>query len=305
MLKALSPRGRSVWLTGLLLIGLLAPTAAHARRQNIVELAQGAPALSILVDAVIRADLVDALVSPDRKTVFAPTNEAFLALLSDLGFASLEDVPVDALRAILLNHVVEGQNRSRRLTFLDRNDRTLTAIGGLELDFDASPLEVNDIDIVIKDLRASNGVVHVIDEVLLDPDPRPSIVDLAVDAPNLTILVEAATRTGLAPILANGSPFTVFAPTDEAFLRVLDVLGLASLDDVDDRTLTSILLDHVVARELDPAELRRRRVTRALGRLRLFFSSKDDTVNGIPILAGGLEANNGTVYVIDGVLLPH
>ena len=282
----------------------LTSTASANHRQNIVEIAQATDDLSILVEAVQRAGLADEL-SGGRLTVFAPTNQAFLDLLQELGLSSLDDVPTDVLTAILLDHVVEGRFTSLRLSFLDRLDRTLTPLGGLPLEFDRHPLEVNDIDIIAANIRASNGIVHVIDAVLLEPDPRPSITDLAVATPELSVLVEAATRTGLDRILAAGGPFTVFAPTNDAFVRLLGELGLSSLDDVDQGTLVNILLDHVVARELDRVELRRSRGTRALGRLRLRFRTHPLSVNRIPIVATDIEANNGTVHVIDGVLLSH
>ena len=300
-------RRRTPVLIALLILAahLLPSTAAASGRRGstIVELAQGSPDLSILVDAVIAADLVETLAEGGPFTVFAPTNEAFLAALDQLGFDSLEDVPVDTLRGILLDHVVDGEQRARRLRFLDLFDRNLDALGGLTLEFDRAPLAVNGIDVVIRDLRARNGVVHVIDEVLLDPDPRPSITDLAIATPQLSILVDAAVRTGLDKVLDAGSPFTVFAPTNEAFLALLDALGLDSLDDVPDGTLVNILLDHIVSLELDDVDIRRRLRTQALGRLRLTIDGRRDEVNGIPILSDGIEAFNGTVYLIDGVLL--
>ena len=288
-------------------------SAGHRPRptQSIAQIAIDTPDLSILVDAVVRAGLVETLDQGGPFTVFAPTNQAFKDLLAALGATSLDDIDDDTLTAVLLDHVVEGTFRGRKLAWFDRTDRNLSPLGGLALDFDRDPLEVNDIRVVAADIRATNGIVHVIDAVLLEPDPRPTITELAVSNPDLSILVQAAVRTGLDKVLNNGKPFTVFAPTNDAFVKLLETLGLASLDDVDDRTLTNILLDHVVAQELDGIDVvraARRRFfgrVRAAGNLILAFDNHPLSVNGIDIVATDVEAENGTVHVIDGVLLDH
>lgn len=283
-----------------------AEVATKGGPPNLVELAVSAPDLSTLVAAVQKSGLVGTLADGGPFTVFAPTNEAFASLLAKLGYASLDDVPVDALTAILLDHVVEGRYRSSQLANFDRADRNLIPLGGLPLDFDRHPVQVNDIDVVQANLRASNGIVHVIDQVLLEPDPRPSIAALAAGAPQLSTLLAAVTRTKLDLVLDAGGPFTVFAPTNDAFAALLAQLGLSSLDEVDDGTLVNILLDHVVARELDGVDLverSHRGPVRALGNERLFFRSHPLEVNGIGIASDAIEARNGTVYVIDGVLL--
>lgn len=287
-------------------------SAGHRRRpaQSIAAIAVGNPNLSILVEAVVRTGLVETLDEDGPFTVFAPTNQAFENLLATRGASSLDDIDDHELKMVLLDHVVEGRFRRRRLTFFDRTDRELSTLGGLALDFDRKPFEVNDIRVVTADIRAKNGIVHVIDAVLLDPDPRPTITDLARSNPDLSILVEAAVRTGFDRILANGKPFTVFAPTNQAFMKLLDALGLSSLDDVDDRTLTNILLDHVVAQELDGIDVVKRARRhwffggiRTTGNLVLAFDEDPLTVNGLDIVATDVEAENGTVHVIDGVLL--
>ena len=169
------------------------------------------------------------------------------------------------------------------------------------LDFDRRPIEVNDIAVLEANLRASNGLVHIIGGVLQNPDPRPTIVDLAVGAPQLSILTQAVVRVGLDTVLAAGGPFTVFAPTDAAFGRLLNAVGAASLDDIDDTTLVNVLLDHIVVGEFDAVELSSRR--RAMGGLKLRFNPRQGTVNGISIEAVDVEAINGTVHIIGDVLL--
>ncbi len=294
-IRPLAPLFAAGLLAGTLSAALAPP--ARAQSLNVVELAQSAPTLSILVEAVGRVGLADALVAGNY-TVFAPTNDAFVALLDELGLTSLDDVPDETLTEILFDHVVPGQFGDRFLATLDEDDQTLTALGGLTLEFDADPLEVNDIPILIGGLLASNAVVHVIDDVLLDPDPRPSITEIAVATPDLSILVEAVVRTGLDGVLMDAGPLTVFAPTNAAFGRLLAALGLTSLDDVDGATLVAILLDHVITGEHDRDELRG---TKAIGGKRLFFSRT--SVNRIPFVGDQAEAYNGTVHIIDGVLI--
>jgi len=290
--------GRALLLSLLL---VLVASSASATNRNLVELAQDRPELSRLVEAVIHAGLTNTVATADELTIFAPHNEAFDALLADLGLTSVRQVDPVVLGGILLDHVVDDRLLGRNIWFLARFDKSVASLGGLSLDFDRRPLEVNDVDIVERDLQASNGVIHVIDEVLVESDSRPSIVDLAVATPELSILTEAVVRVGLTTVLDAGGPFTVFAPTDDAFLDLLADLGAASLDDIDDGTLVNILLDHVVAGEFDLEELDGTR--RALGGLKLNFRGRPRTVNGNAIVIPDVEASNGTVHVIDGVLL--
>jgi transforming growth factor-beta-induced protein len=284
------------------------------RQPTIAELAQRTPELSTLVAAAQKAGLVDAL--NDRQaelTVFAPTNDAFAALLAQLGLTSLDQVPVDTLKAILLDHVLGEADSSWELARDDRKDVEPHALGGLAIDYDREPAGVNDANVVTADIKARNGYVHVIDRVLLDPDPRPTIAQLAIGNPDLSILVQAVTKAGLVDAISDpNANLTVFAPTNAAFIALLGQLGLASLDDVPVDTLRGILLDHVVGKELDRVDLEARcgwwhgwhgARTETLGGLKLRFSRDGTRVNGTNIVANDVEGSNGTVHVIDAVLL--
>jgi transforming growth factor-beta-induced protein len=284
------------------------------RQPTIAELAQSTPELSTLVAAAQQAGLVDALNDRNAElTVFAPTNDAFAALLAQLGLTSLDQVPVDTLRAILLDHVLGEADSSWDLARDDRRDIEPRALGGLAIDFDREPAGVNDANVVAADIKARNGYVHVIDKVLLDPDPRPTIAQLAIGNPDLSILVQAVTKAGLVDAISDpDANLTVFAPTNEAFVALLGQLGLASLDDVPVDTLRGILLDHVVGQELDHVDLAARcgwwwgwhgKRTDTLGGLKLRFSRDGTRVNGAHIVATDVEGSNGTVHVIDAVLL--
>jgi transforming growth factor-beta-induced protein len=276
---------------------------------TIVDLASSDPDLSVLVQAVVKAGYAEALASPGvNLTVFAPTNDAFVALLGELGYSSLDEVPVPALQEILLDHVLPAPVSSETLAQWDREDFRPVTFGHLALDSDRAPtVTVNDATVVAADLWASNGVVHVIDKVLLDPDPRPTIAELAAATPELSILLEAVTRTGLAEVLSQPGDYTVFAPTNDAFVALLGELGLSSLDDIDDDTLRYVLLKHVVAAELDAVDVVEILDTGAtvpsLAGLPLSFTSDPLAVNGNPIVATDVEGSNGTVHVISSVIL--
>jgi transforming growth factor-beta-induced protein len=296
-------------------IALAAPASAnggtYAAPTTIVSVAKSDPDLSILVQAVVKAGLADTLSDPNGQfTVFAPTNEAFVALLKQLGVSSLDDIPVATLRAVFLDHVITGpyQYWAGNLEEADWNDQRLVTAGGLALDTDRAPLSVNDAAIVAADIPATNGVVHVIDRVLLDPDPRPTIVGIASSNPDFSILTAAVIKAGLADTLADPSAnLTVFAPTNEAFVALLAKLGVASLDDIPVDTLRAVLLDHVVVGELDAVDVVGRLESGegadSIGGLWLQFGSGPLTVNGVNIVATDIEGSNGTVHVIDQVLL--
>lgn len=274
----------------------VSPARADDDRGTIVDIALETPALSTLVEAVVKADLVDTLSGDGQFTVFAPTNDAFAALGIDP-----EEVDVDTLTAVLLDHVVEGRFSARRLERDARRARTREAIGGLQLIF-TDPLTVNDIGLVVRDVRASNGIVHVIDGVLIG-DP-PTIVAKALGNPDLSTLVDAVVRADLVETLQGEGPFTVFAPSNAAF----ESFGIdPAATDVD--TLTAVLLDHVVAGRFTERQLRRlawrRGHIETLGGLLLDvrFRRGRLQVNGLDVEVANVTGSNGVVHVIDGVLL--
>ncbi|MFZ4584404.1 MAG: fasciclin domain-containing protein [Acidimicrobiia bacterium] len=290
---------------------VIAPPAVakSAPKPNLVQLAQSDPDLSILVQAVVKAGLVDALADKNAKfTVFAPTNQAFVHLLGLVGASSLDDVPTPLLKDILLDHVLAERNSAARLGGFDLRDFRPTTLGGLKIDFDRADGGVNNAHVVAANLAASNGVVHKIDTVLLDPDPRPTIAGIVSAIPDTSILLQAVVKAGLADVLSDRSGrFTVFAPTNDAFVALLGKLGVAGLDDIPVDTLKSVLLDHVVGRELDAVTVLERadsrRATPTLGGLKLRFDASNVSVNGVHIVKTDVEGSNGTVHIINQVLL--
>ena len=306
---------------------------------NIVETAQGTDALSSLVAALAKADekadsdLIGTLSGNGPFTVFAPTNDAFAALLMQLdGFDSLEDFDTDeekeVLATILKYHVVSGAAAASGSL---ENGQEITTVQGenvkINLDGGVAIVDATEMasDVVTADVTTSNGIVHVINKVLL---PQAivdalnlglgTLVDVVVETESLSILEAAVIKANLAETLASDGPFTVFAPTDDAFVDLLELLGddYNSLDDFDTEEemalLTDILLYHVISgAKVLSTDLSEGDVPTALENNSISVIASDDTfVIGdaseidANIAAVDVMASNGVAHVIDKVLLP-
>ncbi|WP_435579073.1 fasciclin domain-containing protein [Gilvibacter sp.] len=206
------------------------------------------------LEAALEAAGLTETLSAGEFTVFAPNNAAFEAFLNAQGFAALGDVPVDVLTNILLNHVVNGTNESTDLITGYVSSLATEATSGANLSLfinTASGVNVNGVsNVTTADIAASNGVIHAVDAVI----GVANVTTQALANPDFSILVDAliaASDTDLDYVaLLSGStsaPFTVFAPTNEAFVDLLNALGFASLDDVPQSALRTILNYHVLA----------------------------------------------------------
>ena len=287
---------------------------------NIVEIAMDTPDLSNLVAALSVADgnLVDVL-SGGEFTVLAPTNEAFETFLAANGFMSLSEVPTDVLSNILLNHVISGTVNSTNLVDAGSGYSTTNASNmdgdNLSLYFDTSSgVTFNGISsVVAADIVASNGIVHVVDEVI----GLPTVVTFAVSNPALSTLVAAMTTEGLSidivSILSSSdepSPFTVFAPTNDAFGSLLAELGLNALGDIPVDILEATLGTHVApeanVRSTDLVDGMSVNTIGSTITVSLSDGAKLIDSNGREsnIVAVDIQAYNGVVHVIDNVLLP-
>ena len=287
---------------------------------NIVEIAMDTPDLSNLVAALSVADgnLVDVL-SGGEFTVLAPTNEAFETFLAANGFMSLSEVPTDVLSNILLNHVISGTVNSTNLVDAGSGYSTTNASNmdgdNLSLYFDTSSgVTFNGISsVVAADIVASNGIVHVVDEVI----GLPTVVTFAVSNPALSTLVAAMTTEGLSvdivSILSSSdepSPFTVFAPTNDAFGSLLAELELNALGDIPVSILEATLGTHVApeanVRSTDLVDGMSVNTISSTITVSLSDGAKLIDSNGREsnIVAVDIQAYNGVVHVIDNVLLP-
>ncbi len=285
-----------------------APTeAAMPEMKNIVETAVAAGSFSTLVAAVTAADLGGALSGEGPFTVFAPTDEAFAALPAGTIDALLAD-PSGDLTQILLYHVLSGKVMAEAVA----DGLEVETLQGSMVKFsivDGKPM-INDAMIVTTDIEASNGVIHVIDAVILPPAeeaamPEMNIVETAIAAGGFETLVAAVTAADLGGALSGEGPFTVFAPTDEAFAALpagtIDALLADPSGD-----LTQILLYHVLSGKVMAEAVADGLEVETLQGSMVKFSIVDGKpmINDAMIVTTDIEASNGVIHVIDAVILP-
>jgi len=275
---------------------------------NVVDIAINNNNFSTLVDAVVKAELDGTLSGDGPFTVFAPTNEAFENLLSDLGASSLDDLTKEDLLPILNYHVVSGNVLSS-----DLSSGNVTTIGGKDIAIDVgNTVTINGKSTVIStDIQGTNGVIHVIDEVLMPADAPKNIVETAQSNDQFSTLVDALVKAELVSVLEGEGPYTVFAPTNDAFGDLLSELGVSSLDDLTKEELEPILLYHVVSGNIVSGDLSNGYVNtlnagpNSNNTTLLVNTEEGVKLNGnTSVTAADIEATNGVVHEIDKVLLP-
>jgi uncharacterized surface protein with fasciclin (FAS1) repeats len=277
--------------------------------RNIVQTAQSLPQFSILVEAVIAANLQGALSGTGPLTVFAPTNAAFTALLGELGLTKeqlLTNVPL--LTRVLTYHVLPSRTLKADIT----TGTAITTLQGQSFtvgtDLAITDTRARRAGITGTDVLTSNGVIHVVDRVIL-PLPAENIVATAQSLPQFSILVEAVVAAGLVDALSQPGPLTVFAPTNDAFARLLAELGVTKEALLANRPLlTAVLTYHVV-----PGRVLRAQVpvgapittlqgeTFTVGATLAITDQRARTAN---ITATDVFTANGVIHVIDRVILP-
>jgi transforming growth factor-beta-induced protein len=271
--------------------------------QTIVDIAVADGRFTTLVAALQAADLAETLAGEGPFTVFAPTDDAFAKLPEGTVEALLEDIP--ALTDILLYHVVSGEVLAEDVVMLEEAETLLGE--NVSIRVEDGNVYINDSMVVITDIMASNGVIHVIDTVLLPPaeeEPLGSIVDIAVADGRFTTLVAALQAAGLAETLAGEGPFTVFAPTDDAFAKLPEGTVEALLEDIP--ALTDILLYHVVSGEVLAEQVVALNSAKTLNEKFVEIEVMDGMVyvNDAQVVITDIQADNGVIHVIDTVLLP-
>jgi uncharacterized surface protein with fasciclin (FAS1) repeats len=338
---------------------------AFAQDADIVDTAVAAGEFNTLVSAVQLAGLVDALKGEGPFTVFAPTDAAFEKLPAELLDAALAD-PEGLLTQVLLYHVVSGKVMSTDLS--DGLEAATLQGEAVAFTIGDGTAMVNDANIVAADIETTNGVIHVIDTVILPPSllaavaaadeeammaeatpapteeaaeeammaeatpapteeaaeeamaeatPAPTeeaaeeammaadIVDTAVAAGNFNTLVAAVQAAGLVDALKGEGPFTVFAPTDDAFAKLpQETIDALLADPTGD--LTQILLYHVIAGKVMASDLSDGLTAATLQGGDVTFSLSDSAamVNDATIIVTDIETSNGVIHVIDSVILP-
>ena len=253
-----------------------------------------------LVAGVIQAELLSTLQGPGPFTLFAPTDQAFTDAGIDL--ASLDTPEGKAtLSDILLYHVVSGEVPSSAVT----ECLSATAVNGQPLSFTVgNGVMVNDADVTSADVTTSNGVIHVIDKVLTPTDTPNDIPRTAQCTGIHDSLVAGVIQAELLSTLQGTGPFTVFAPTDQAFTDA--GIDLASLDTAEGKAILSdILLYHVVAGNVPSSAVTECMSTDAVNGQPLSFTVNGGVmVNGANVTLADVDTSNGVIHVIDKVLTP-
>jgi transforming growth factor-beta-induced protein len=287
-------------------------TAPAAATKDIVDTAVAAGSFKTLAAALGAAGLVETLKGAGPFTVFAPTDAAFAKLPAGTVESLLKPENKGQLQAILTYHVVAG--RVPASTVVTLNGKTAKTVNGadVKIKVDGSTVFVNDSKVTTVDVAASNGIIHIIDTVLLPPAPAAvpvanNAISVAKDA-GLTTLVAAVDAAGLTATLQGPGPFTIFAPDNTAFALVGQETLADLLKPANKATLTSILTYHVVAGKFTAADIVKLpgHKLKTINGKELSFRV-DGTklrVNNSVVLKGDVIVGNGVVHVIDTVLLP-
>ncbi|MFO0585635.1 MAG: fasciclin domain-containing protein [Anaeromyxobacter sp.] len=279
--------------------------------QDIVQLAQGNPDLSILVEAVGAAELAATLQGAGPYTVFAPTNAAFASLLTELNVSKAEllaNKPL--LTAVLKYHVLTSKVAKADIPL----GKAITPFGGGFFKIETSGADVIIQDgrnrtakITATDIAAKNGLVHVIDRVILPADK--DIVDTALALPDFSILAEAVQAADLVTTLKGAGPFTVFAPTNEAFANLLGELNVTKAQLLANKALlTEVLTYHVLAARVLEADVTPGAQPNTVQGENFSISSgfvvTDKRARTANITATDVFTSNGVIHVLDKVILP-
>ena len=299
-------------LTLLASVGLLAACGGgDDHPPTVVDIARSDARFSILSEAVVAADLGTTLSAPGTLTVFAPTNDAFAALLTELGISKAQLLADKSLlTAVLTYHVLPA--KVERAAIPAGKPITTLQGGIFKIELSGGTARVTDgrnrvSTITATDIQASNGVVHVLDRVLLPADK--TIVQTASALPDFSILVEAVVAADLAGTLSGTGPFTVFAPTNAAFAALLTELGISKDALLADKALLSkVLTYHVLPARVLKADVPvGPAITTVQGNTFTVDANLDITDrNGRKsrITATDVLASNGVIHVIDKVILP-
>jgi transforming growth factor-beta-induced protein len=319
-----------VALVALAAVGF-APTAASAKakkpKADIVDTAVGAGSFKTLAAALGAAGLVDTLKGPGPFTVFAPTDEAFAKLPADTVAALLKPENKAALTSVLTYHVVAGKVLAKQVVKL--NGKSVPTVNGASVDVTVAggKVKVNESNVVKTDILATNGVIHVIDAVLIPkdlklaaapaattvpPTTKPAatkdIVDTAVANGSFKTLAAALGAAGLVDTLKGAGPFTVFAPTDAAFAKLPAGTVEALIKPENKAALTSILTYHVVSGKVPASTvvtLNGKTAKTVNGAdVNIKVVGTDVFVNDAKVVITDVMATNGIIHVIDTVLIP-
>jgi uncharacterized surface protein with fasciclin (FAS1) repeats len=271
---------------------------------DIVEVATEAGDFTTLLTAAEAAGLVETLQGEGPFTVFAPTDDAFAALPEGTLDGLLADT--EALSQVLLYHVVAGEVRAADVVELE----SATSVQGedIAITVDGSSIMVNEANVVATDIEAANGVIHVIDQVILPLSMSEAamgdIVETAQAAGEFPTLLAAVEAAGLVETLKGEGPFTVFAPTEEAFASLPEgaLAGLLA----DQEALTQVLLYHVVPGQVTASQVvdLESATTVEGSDVAIRVEGNKVFINDAEVVTTDIITSNGVIHVIDKVILP-
>lgn len=276
-------------------------TTASAQK-SILETATAAGSFNTLAAALKAGDLLDPLSGKGPFTVFAPTDEAFAKLEKGQLELLLKPENKALLQSILTYHVVSGSVDAKHVV----KSKALQTLNGQRIDVSATDkgVMIDGAKVVTTDIQCSNGVIHVIDSVIMPS--TEDIIQTAVGAGSFKTLASLLQAAQLVEALQGEGPFTVFAPTDEAFAKV-DSATLETLGKPENRDqLASILKFHVVPGRVYADEVVKSEMLKTLQGHALEVRSSDEAVlvNGARVVQADIETTNGVIHVIDSVLIP-
>ena len=278
------------------------PWNATSYGADIVDTAVAAGQFKTLVAAVQAADLVDTLKGDGPFTVFAPSDEAFAKLPEGTVAELIKPENRDKLTAILTYHVISGKVLAKD---------ALAGGGGISVngqrvdcELDGGQIMLDGAKLVTADIECDNGVIHIIDQVILPVEQ--TLPEVAANAKSFGTLLAAVTAADLAETLSSPGPFTVFAPTDEAFSKLPEGTVETLLKPENKSQLIDVLTYHVVPGRVYATDALRAEKAKTVqgGSVKIATSGDSARVNNATLLATDIDAANGVIHVIDQVLLP-
>lgn len=280
--------------------------AVACDKKDIVDTAVAAGSFKTLVAAVQAADLVETLKGKGPFTVFAPTDEAFAKLPAGTVEDLIKPENKEKLVAILTYHVVPGKVLAKDVVKLT----AAKTVQGQEVAIKVADgkVTVDNANVVKTDIECSNGVIHVIDSVIIpaEKSSTPDIVDTAVKAGKFNTLVAAVKAAGLVETLKGEGPFTVFAPTDEAFAKLPKGTVESLLKPENKEKLIAILTYHVVPGKVmakDVVNLTEAKTVQGSA-VKIAVNGGKVSIDGANVVKTDIETSNGVIHVIDAVILP-
>jgi uncharacterized surface protein with fasciclin (FAS1) repeats len=283
----------------LVVLGTLSMSSHGA---DIVDTAVGAGQFKTLAAALEAAQLVETLKGKGPFTVFAPTDEAFAKLPQETVASLLKSENRKQLTDILTFHVVPGKVEARDVVKLNG----AVTVNGQRVDIvaDKDGVKVDGANVIKTDIHCDNGVIHVIDSVILPANDN--IPETAKTAGQFETLLAAAKATGLAEVLGTAGPFTVFAPTDEAFRKLPKGTVETLLKPENKEQLADILKYHVIAGRVYSEQVLDSKAVKTLQGSPASVSVQDGypQIQNAKILKTDIDASNGVIHVIDSVIIP-